>query len=160
MRALVIASLSFGFLACVDRTLEIGQAGSSPQTPTPTVSTPTAPSSAQGCGGRVASPCPGREFCDPPEGCAIDQAGTCVPANLACGKDLAPVCGCDGVTYGNDCLRQKASIGRAHVGACEGDCAAPSYCGCDDCPTLCKPGFVPVPSTTCGGGACCTIVPD
>jgi hypothetical protein len=31
---------------------------------------------------------------------------------------VAPVCGCNNKTYGNDCLRQHAKVSKSHDGKC------------------------------------------
>jgi len=47
-----------------------------------------------------------------------------------CIKKIDPVCGCDGKTYGNDCLRQKFAVGKAHNGECKpaGECTEDKDC--------------------------------
>jgi len=74
------------------------------------------------CGGIAGLPCPTGEVCDRRDPtCAVaDLAGTCVPGPSPCPSGGDPVCGCDGVTYANDCIRVDAGATLAHVGACAG----------------------------------------
>jgi len=79
----------------------------------------------------------------------LDLQGRCVEVSDACPEFYAPVCGCDGVTYANDCFRQAAKAQKAHDGPCECvpktapceqtcDCYAQlGTAFCDDCPLLC-----------------------
>lgn len=65
-------------------------------------------------------------------GCAAEGYVTCIPTPGDCGSEEAPVCGCNGVTYGNDCLRVKSGFALDHAGACEGEafgnCSATEPC--------------------------------
>jgi hypothetical protein len=57
--------------------------------------------------------------------------GLCERRPIVCQPDANPVCGCDGVSYFNDCLRRSAGIGSGAPGEC-GDtareCADASSC--------------------------------
>jgi len=54
------------------------------------------------------------------------RVGECVPVPAGCPEILAAVCGCDGVTYDNDCFRQEARVSKAHDGRCD---EPPARCG-------------------------------
>jgi hypothetical protein len=78
---------------------------------------------AKPCGGIGGLPCPSPdEFCDYPVGTcgAGDVTGECVSKGIgACPALFKPVCGCDGVTYSNDCFRRAAGVSLDHQGPCE-----------------------------------------
>lgn len=77
--------------------------------------------SGQICGGIAGLVCPSGEFCqNPPGTCLVsDQQGTCELVPEVCTLQLAPVCGCDGMTYDNDCFRSAARVSKAHDGPCD-----------------------------------------
>jgi Pacifastin inhibitor (LCMII)/Kazal-type serine protease inhibitor domain len=86
------------------------------------------------CGGITGQSCPDGEYCSfPPEAqCgAGDQTGFCAAQPEVCSLEFNPVCGCDGVTYGNAC--QAAGAGSSV--ASEGECGSAPECRLDaDCP--------------------------
>jgi hypothetical protein len=94
------------------------------------------------CGGFAGVPCDPGEFCDlPPKMCeGADLQGHCVALPDACPAHVEPVCGCDGVSYPNNCERVKAGAQLHHFGPC--------HVACD-----------PTASTSCGDNAVCLSPP-
>ena len=73
----------------------------------------------QVCGGRT-GPCPDgyvcqfrSEICD-----HADGTGVCERKPEVCAEIYEPVCGCDGVTYANDCSRRQMGAGFGTPGEC------------------------------------------
>lgn len=98
------------------------------------------------CGGIAGIGCPEGEFCELPAGTcdSADLQGECVEIPQACPDVYQPVCGCDGVTYSNECDRRAASAQKAHDGECGPRCtetcdcyrdaAFPAWCDMLMCP--------------------------
>ncbi len=108
------------------------------------------------CGGAAHFLCPAPLFCSYADQntCSSDAAGTCVlPEVRVCDGALAPVCGCDGMTYASDCARRNAGVAKAHDGACP-----PATCGRVGDPECPEGFYCELAGNTCGGsgetGAC------
>lgn len=77
------------------------------------------PCEPQTCGPYPGGQCPEGYICDI-RTCALGGSGECIarPENAFCGTEYEPVCGCNGVTYQNECFRLNAGMSLDHEGEC------------------------------------------
>lgn len=91
-----------------------------------------APASGAFCGGIAGIACRDpREYCD--ESCTIpDAGGVCTVRPEFCTDELDPVCGCDGMDYGNPCMAAAAGVSVRS----RGRCGSTPDCRTDGCPLI------------------------
>jgi len=84
------------------------------------------------CGGLKGLTCSDGQYCRfaPETKCgAGDQLGVCTGLPKGCGELDAPVCGCDGKDYPNECEAALALTSVAYSGACSTPTPSPATCG-------------------------------
>jgi hypothetical protein len=115
--------------------------------------------SGRACGSRALGPCPGGEFCDYPPSAicgAADAPGQCRSQPAICARVFAPVCGCDGETYGNACEAASTGVSVSSEGECGGSSAELHDCdldkvACEAAEPACPEGEVPSVNGICYG---------
>jgi hypothetical protein len=76
----------------------------------------------ESCGGVTGAQCAEGLWCDPLPGlCGAPLRGKCVSVPQACTMEYKPVCGCNGKSIANDCVRRAAKVGLLHPGSCAAD---------------------------------------
>ncbi len=90
--------------------------------------------------GTCTGTCAGNQDCAQDEYCQkspgeCSSTGFCSALPLGCPDVDAPVCGCDGSSYGNDCEANMAGVNVAQSGACPQSCT--NHSDCSEANTYC-----------------------
>ncbi len=81
--------------------------------------------------------CESGQFCE--RNACGDQVGHCRNQPPFCDNTSDPICGCDGVTYWNDCLRAQNAVSKSDDGICPNGatCGGPSQTKCANTNAVC-----------------------
>lgn len=81
--------------------------------------------------------CESGQFCEE-ETCG-NPVGHCRNQSASCDNSNQPTCGCDGVTYWNDCLRAQNAVSKDGDGPCPNPatCGGPSQTACANTNAIC-----------------------
>jgi len=111
------------------------------------------------------SDCASNEDCPPSRVCSKSncdaERGVCEPEPHFCEATPSPVCGCDNVTYWNDCVRRSAGVVASVSGECRA--GAVSCQRAEDCPAegaLCARLLSRGDSCGPPGPGTCWVLPD
>jgi len=113
---------------------------------------------ANSCGGKMGKVCAKMQVCDYDQ-CGADLLGICKPQPInPCPKTTpaAQQCGCDGITYANECERLIAKVGKASDGVCPaiGGCKVGDFIICG------KGKFCKAPDLSCASIGSCAAMPQ
>lgn len=115
------------------------------------------------CGGRGGGTCAGDEYCNykPAAMCGrADATGTCTKIlEGGCTADFNPVCGCNGMTYGNACEAGIAGVSVDHTGECANTgktCGGFAAFTCDAADEFCDYPAAAACGAADGSGTCKT----
>ena len=108
------------------------------------------------CGGFMEPVCPEGMYCQYLAGQCdwADIPGMCVPIPDTCLLLWAPVCGCDGLTYGNQCTMEEAQQSMDYQGECVPDCKLLDPWGYGPCAMVLGWGFTGNACTLISGCSC------
>jgi hypothetical protein len=101
--------------------------------------------------------CLGDAYCSKPS--CSELQGTCTLRPKICDNSLQTSCGCDGIIYWNDCLRQQNGVSASTPGECSGSwvaCGGPHHSSCPT-GTFCDDGLGDCARPSPGA---CWMLPD
>ena len=105
-------------------------------------------------------PCSANDGCAASDYCAKNVGdcagqGACSVRPTVCVQVYEPVCGCDGITYGNSCEAEKAGVNVQYTGAC----LPPPPAACTDQTQCAAAEYCAKAAGDCSGQGTCSAVP-